>query len=407
MEEKTKILVMFGGVSPEHDVSILSALQAIHAIDSTKYEILPLYIDKDGDWWYGKELLFRHSYYLSDETKRSLNKVYLCVGGNKSFKLKTLRQSLFEKIKEFDFDMAFPIFHGTYGETGQIQGMLEAADIPYVGPRLLSSAITMNKKISKLLFKQADIPVLPEVTISRPRDGIIDAAQLLTDVKVPSYPVCVKPCNLGSSIGVSKANNKKELESAISDIFKMDSEAIIEPYIANLVEYNISVTKSLHGETSLSVIEKPLTERGILTFADKYITKGGKKGAKKFSAKIGNCLSGGMDSSARKIDPKELTTKQKKIITESAKKAFELLDGTGVWRVDFLCNSKTGDLWLCEANPIPGSLSFYLWNASKPKVTFTDLLEGLIQEGFEEYKSSKQNTIDSRITKSGIFREKF
>jgi D-alanine-D-alanine ligase len=378
---KKIVAIFMGGKSLEHDISILTGLQVFNALDTTKYEPFIVYVDRNGVWYCGKGLENRHNYNLSGKLKRQLKKVELPAGVNFNGKpyLQTV-SSFFSKNKKIYFDVALPTFHGTKGEDGAIQGLFEFSQIPYCGPRILSASVLRNKAFARKIFEFLQIPILTSIVINRPNaEKIIDVKELLKGYKI-EFPVCVKPCNLGSSIGVHKAKNTKELYTALLEIFKMDNSALIEPFIENLIEYNITVTKALDGKTQTSVIERPITAGEMLDFKNKYLGDG----AKKIGAKKTGVQSEGMASTVREISPKSLNSKQSELIIESAKKVFNVLLGCGTPRVDFYCNEKTKKIWMNEINTIPGSFAFYLWEASNPKVPFTKLLSALIEEAFAE-----------------------
>lgn len=382
--DKKVVAVLFGGQAVEHDISILTGLQIIEAMDTTKYAPLPIYIDQTGVWWHGQELLNRKNYHFSATAKKKLTQLELPLGhifSDQPF-FNINKQSFLAKTKKLYFDIALLAFHGEIGEDGLIQGVFEAARIPYTGARVLASAIFMNKAIAKHLFKSANIPVLPEIVVKKPcRQDIIDVNKITEPLTI-AFPVCVKPGNLGSSIGVHKAENIAELNAAILAIFKLDKEVVIEPFVANLVEYNIAVTKAVDGKTMLSAIERPIKDGSVLSFKDKYLAQGG------LESKLSIPAAEGMASAMRELDPKNITTAQKEIIFASASKAFELVGGCGAPRIDFLCNEVTAELWLNEVNPLPGSLGYYLWEARTPKINFTKLIDGIIQEGFIEHKKT-------------------
>lgn len=386
---KKVVAVFFGGKSLEHDVSILTGLQALNAIDTKKYDAFPVYVARDGVWYYGEELANKRNYNLSAGLKRRLKKVKLPSGVN--FNCKPYLQTeggFLCKGKKIYFDVALPAFHGTKGEDGGIQGLFEFSGIPYCGPRTLSASILRNKAFAKNIFQATKVPVLVGTLIKRPNIGeVIDIKKILKGYKF-EFPVCVKPCNLGSSVGVSKAKNKKELQTAILDIFRIDNSALVEPFVENLVEYNVAVTKAIDGKTTTSVIERPITEGEMLDFKNKYLGDGAKKGGAK---KMGEPKSEGMASTVREINPKGLKKKQKDLIIKSAKKVFDTVLGCGTPRIDFYCNKKTGKIWMNEINTIPGSLAYYLWEASKPKISFTKLLDCLIQEAFIENLKSNMS----------------
>ena len=396
--DKKIVAVLFGGQAVEHDISILTGLQIIEAIDTTKYTPMPIYVDQQGLWWHGKELLERKNYHFSAKTKSKLQELELPIGHifNERPFFNIKNKTVFSKMKRVYFDIAFIAFHGEVGEDGLIQGVFEVAKIPYTGTRVLASAIFMNKVIAKNLFRNANISVLPEIIVKKPfTDGVMDVTKITENIKV-SFPACVKPCNLGSSIGVYKVENKAELNAAILGIFKIDKEAVIEPFVENLVEYNVSVTKAFAEKTILSAIERPIKDGLFLSFKDKYLSQGG------IDNKLSGPISEGMVSATRELNPEGLTAAQKQIISTSAEKAFELVAGCGAPRIDFLCNGKTGEIWLNEVNPLPGSLGYFLWEARTPKINFTMLLDALIEEGFFEHKKSYK-TFNLKDIQGSIF----
>ena len=353
---KIKVAVFFGGKSFEHDVSILTGMQVIQAIDITKYEPFPVYVDKDGYWWTGDALLDTKNYPISDALKSKLLNVTLQVGeATIRPSLKIINAPLFGK-KRISFDIAFLAFHGAEGESGAFQGLFETSNIAYTGADVLSSSVYMSKLATKQICKSLNINVLSETVISKPvGEEFIDIEKVLKDVKV-SYPLCAKPANLGSSVGVCKVSNKEELSSALLDIFKMDNTAILEPFVENLVEYNVAVMKNLDGEIITSVIESPNNDNTFLSFKDKYLSE---NGAKKKGLCISAMPSDELIESRRSFTP-NLTAKQRDFINQSAKTLFFAMGATGNPRIDFLSNAKTGEIWLNEVNPIPGAFEFYL-----------------------------------------------
>ena len=409
MENKKKIAVFFGERSFEHDISILTGLQAFRAIDTTKYEPFPVYVDLDGKWWVGEKLLDNSTYPLTKEKQKTVTPVEFKIGGERAHLL-PLRKGLFKKAKPIYFDFAFLAFHGGYGEDGLFQGLMETAGIPYSGCRPLAASVFMDKIATKRICKAIGVPVLDDVLIKRPEGSdFFDVEKLAKGVKF-KFPVIVKPCSLGSSIGVSKANNKEELYAAILKVFALDSLAMVEPFVPNLEEYNVSVCNAF-GETRFSAIERPIKNNdAVLSFEDKY-KAGGKNGkmGKMGGAKTCGCkggtsgrISAGMLAMTRALNPDELSKKQVENIKTWAAAIFNELRACGNARIDFLCDTKTGQMWLGEVNPIPGSLSYFLWEAAEPKVGFTKLVNALIEEGFrqeEKYSDFLKTISDNRIFK--------
>ncbi len=398
---KQIVAVFFGGLSPEHDVSILTGLKAIEALDVTKYEALPVYIDQKGDWWTGEALLDRANYHFNDKTRKKLTQIDFPIGRIRSAERPFLAfqgGGLFNKSDVLYFDVALIAFHGSVGEDGMIQGLLETAGVPYTGADVLSSSIFMSKPTTKRLCRSVGIPVLDQVIVPRPPMGeTIDIDQLEKEEKI-TFPVCIKPCNLGSSVGVFKVDDIEDLHAALIKIFKMDTAAMIEPYVENLVEYNISISNAF-GEPRLSAVERPARDEdgNFLSFGDKYLSQGG------IESKLGGGMDdAGMETANRTINPEELSKKQMKVIEDSAYELFRVLTIYGAPRIDFLCDEKSGKIWLNEVNTIPGSMAYYLWEAAEPKVNFTSLLSAMIDEGLHRYKNNGRN-IDLSSSGSSIF----
>ena len=399
---KIKVAVFFGGKSFEHDVSILTGLQVIQAMDITKYEPFPVYVDSDGTWLSGKELLDTKNYPLTQALKLKLSHLSLHIGQpSKKPTLKIENKSLFGK-SEIPFDIAYFAFHGDIGESGPMQGVFEVANIPYTGADVLSSSVYMSKVLTKQICKTLGINVLEEQVITKPTSKtFIDIKEVTANIKL-KYPLCAKPANLGSSIGIFKVNNKEELSSAILNIFQMDNTVILEPFVENLVEYNVAVMKNLDGEVITSIIEQPNNKNTFLSFEDKYLSKDGAK--KKVATSISSMPSDELIASRRQFEP-DITKEQKRFIRKSATDLFSFMGATGSPRIDFLSNEKTGEIWLNEVNPIPGSFAFYLWQNSKHKINYSELTDIIIQNGFKNHEA-KQIAIDLKTSSSVIFKKK-
>lgn len=403
--KKKKVAVFFGGKSFEHDVSILTGLEVCTTIDSTKYDVMPVYVDLEGIWWIGEDLLLKSSYPLNDYVKRDLHKTKLIIGQGKGY-LEYKQEKLFgTATKRIDIDVIFNAFHGGFGETGYFQGLCELANIPYTGCGVEASAIFMDKSATKLMAKRVGIPVLDEVLIAKPQNhDFFDINDFTKDVKFP-FPLMVKPNSLGSSVGIKKVNNKEELNSAVLQIFALGDNALVEPFVENLEEYNISVTR-VFGKVECSVIERPSKKDSeVLDFKEKYMSGGkggkcgkcGKAGSKLMSASERR----GLLSLSRTFNPKELTDEETKNIQKWAKAIFEYVGGCGNPRIDFLCNSKTREIYFGEANPLPGSFAYYLWEASTPSRSYTELLTALIEEAENNFKKR----VGIVLTESKIFME--
>tara|TARA_R110002096_G_scaffold350978_1_gene544117 strand:- start:385 stop:1611 length:1227 start_codon:yes stop_codon:yes gene_type:complete len=385
MAEKKVIAVVFGGRSVEHDVSILTGLQFLEALDPGKYDGLPVYVDPLGQWWTGAALSKRSRYPITGATYKDLTQLHLDLAtpANGRPQFLTFTKGLMrEKRQTVPFDLLVPAIHGTNGEDGTLQGLLDFASIPYAGCRPLGAAATMNKVFAKQAARNAGINVLPELLLTRPARGVFLEpetlkGQLIDALGAETYPLIVKPCNLGSSVGVAKANDIDDLVAALMSAFRLDNEVIVEPFVPNLVEYNIACRRDENGVVQTSAIERPLREAELLDFKNKYLAGGSAGGAK-----MDTGPSEGMASLNRQLNPEELSTKQKTFLENSSSQLFEKLSLAGSVRIDFLSNSETGEIWLNEANTIPGSFAYFLWEAADTPISFLSLTSAIIEEGF-------------------------
>ena len=301
--------------------------------------------------------------------------------------LTVTKKACFFGEKIIPVDIYFPAFHGEFGEDGCIQGLFELAGVPYVGSGVLPSAIAMSKNTAKTVVSQYGIPVLPSVTINKElveKEGIEATKKEIFANNTLKYPVFIKPNNLGSSIGVSKATNDEELLIALTKVFKRDKEALIEPYMDNMFEINISVLDTTEGLRT-SVVEIPVTDGSFLSYEDKYLREG--KGKKKGGTPK---RSEGMASLTRSINPVDLDEKIKNTVSEYAKIAYKAIKASGVGRIDFMYDKNSGTIYLNEFNLIPGSLSFYLWEKSDPVLLYTEELTKMIDRTFEVYSIKQE-----------------
>ncbi len=383
---KKKVAVFFGGRSPEHDVSVISGLQALQAIDGSLYDAFPVYIAPNGAWYIGDILRQRANFLLNEESLKKVTEVTLDVqGGRRGGALIPKETPFFGKTKTVEFDVAFPVFHGLYGEDGNIQGLFELANIPYTGMRTKASAILMDKVTTKYFLKALDIPTLDFAVLKRPEQGYLIAEDKLSELLSPvGFPCILKPSHLGSSIGVAKANNVDEAKALLPAIFEFDDVAIAEPFVQNLVEYNVAVSK-VSGSVLTSAVERPKATEELLDFKQKYMSGGDDKSGNKISGnKTFSPASEGMLSLTRDINP-DMPKGMEGKVRDWAQRMFGAIDGTGAPRIDFICNSETNEIWMNEVNPCPGSLGYFLWEASKSDpVFFTDLLTSMINEAIYE-----------------------
>lgn len=383
---KRTVAVFFGGRSPEHDVSIVTALQVMSALDADSYDVLPVYLATNGSWWTGDILRERSTYLPSAAEFDKLTQVTLDMTASGRPGLVAQQSGLFRKAQRFDFDVALPSFHGLIGEDGQIQGTFEAAGVPYTGMRTMASAILMDKVATKRMLAGTDVDILPYREIRRPNEGLMVTPGELEEIlgDFPG-PWCVKPSHLGSSIGVARAETLQEISDVLPAIFKFDTSAILEPFVENMIEYNIAVSKygasKDGGDVGTSAIERPKRSSELLDFKEKYLSGGG---SKKTGSKTPGQSSEGMLSLTRELNP-QLPQGLENKIREMAVTAFDTVGGTGAPRIDFIGNEVTGEIWLNEVNPCPGSFGYFLWEAmTGSSVLFTDLLDGLIREALDE-----------------------
>ncbi len=383
---KRTIAVFFGGRSPEHDVSIVTALQVMSALDADSYDVLPVYLATNGSWWTGDILRDRSTYLPSAAEFDKLTQVTLDMTASGRPGLVAQQSGLFRKAQRFGFDIALPSFHGLIGEDGQIQGTFEAAGIPYTGMRTMASAILMDKVATKRMLAGTTAEVLPYREIKRPDEGLMVTPSELEDI-IGDFagPWCVKPSHLGSSIGVARAETLQELSDVLPAIFKFDTSAILEPFVENMIEYNVAVSKR-GGDVLTSAIERPKRSSELLDFKEKYLSGGG---SKKTGSKAPGTSSEGMLSLTRELNP-QLPQGLEEKIRGMAITAFEAVGGTGAPRIDFIGNEVTGEIWLNEVNPCPGSFGYFLWEALEDdSLLFTDLLDSLIREALDEAARSR------------------
>lgn len=358
---KIKLGVFFGGKSVEHEVSIITALQAIENIDKEKYDVVPVYIAKNNKMYCGDLIDDIKQYIHIDNLLNLSTQVTLAQKDNKVVLLKTNKKFYENEIYDY-IDVAFPIVHGTNVEDGTLQGYLKMFNLPYVGCDVTSSAVGMDKYVSKVLLKENGIPVL-DCKCYYKNEEIEDIIKSVE--KDLEYPVIVKPINLGSSVGIAVAKNKEELEEAIEDSFTYSRKILIEKAIKNLKEVNCSVLGD-YEDCKASECEELDKTADILSYEDKYLS-GGKKteGAKQ-----------SMNSGVLKL-PANINNELKEEIQTLAKRTFKILGCNGVIRIDFLIDEDINKVYVNEVNTIPGSLSFHLWRAAG--MNYTELLDKMIE----------------------------
>ena len=356
---KTNVAVFFGGRSVEHEISVISASQAMHAMDRDKYNVIPVYISKQGRWYTGDALFDVANYRDMKALTSKCEEVFMRpeFGDFNLYKAKT---KLFGSNVYATIDVVIPVLHGTNGEDGIFEGVLETIGIPYAGCNTVSSANGMDKITMKMILKECGIPVVDYVWFTdkqwyRQKESLIDKVE-----KEIGYPVIVKPANLGSSVGISRAANRDELVESIDNAEKYSTRIIVEDMVENLKEINCSVLGDC-DDYRTSILEEPIKSGDFLTYEDKYM--GGTKTER------------GMQASQKRIPadlPQEITDR----IRHLAGETFRVLSCHGVSRVDFMVDANTNDVYVNEINTIPGSLSFYLWEATG--TSFDKLMDELV-----------------------------
>ena len=379
---KIKVGVIFGGKSVEHEISVITASQAINAFNKEKYEIVPLYISKKGLMYTGDELLELKNFKDIESLLKKCVQISLVNDGNKVSLLK-FPCSKFKSNVINSIDVAFPCMHGTNGEDGTIQGYLEFLGIPYVGCDILSSSIGMDKIMMRKILKEANIPSLDYYSFYS-LDYIKEESSIIESIENKiDYPVIVKAGNLGSSVGIKKAKNNVQLKEAIEFAMQYSDRIMVERAIVNLKEINCSVLGDMI-DAKASECEEPFGSDEILSYSDKYMSgSNGKNG------KLGGNKNSGMASLDRKI-PADRTSDQKEKIQSIAIKTFKTLGCNGVSRIDFMIDKETNEIFVNEINTIPGALSFYLWEATG--ISFEKELDELIELAFKRERQKESTT---------------
>lgn len=384
---KTKIAMMFGGKSVEHEVSVISGIQALLNMDTEKYEVIPVYMTKNNEMYVGEEIGKIEAYKnINELLKKSQRVIMLNEGGR--VRLVSYPLKRFGKSLAIDIDVAFPVVHGTNVEDGALQGYLKTMGIPFVGCDVTASAIGMDKYIMKTVLKESDVPVLDAKVFSLSDYAQMDTL-LDTIENTFGYPVIVKPVNLGSSVGISVAKNRVELANSVDDAFKYATKVLVEHAITNLREINCSVLGDENSAIA-SECEEPLHTKDILSYEDKYVSNAKGGGSK------------GMASVSRKI-PADLSPEKREEVRELAVKSFKALGCNGVSRIDFMIDEDTGKLYFNEINTIPGSLAFYLWEPVG--ISYKELLDRMIQLAMKRVRTEESLTFtfDTNILNSASF----
>ncbi len=383
---KTNVVVFFGGRSVEHEISIISALQAINAFDKSKYNVVPVYISKEGRWFTGPETLVIENYKDMKHLTEIAEEVYMRpeYGDYNLYRANT-KGGLFSKKDPVvaQLHVAVPVLHGSHGEDGMFEGLLETIGIPFAGCDTLSSANGMDKITMKMILRSEGIPVVDYVWFTdkewgTKRDEIIGKIE-----DKLGYPVIVKPANLGSSVGIGKASDRDSLIARIDEAERFSQRIIVEHMIQNMMEINCSVLGDADDHQS-SVCEEPISKGDFLSYNEKY----------------GAGSKAGMQASEKRI-PADIPEEMSEEIRKMAGETFRVLSCHGVSRVDVMVDKDDNKIYVNEINTIPGSLSFYLWEESG--ISFMQLMDRLVALALKRKRDTDRKTFtyDSNIFAMG------
>lgn len=360
---KLQLGILFGGASVEHEISILSAIQAMNHLDQTRYEIIPIYVGKDHQLYHSPMLRDVDNFRDLDKLCAKLSPIALYKKGNKVLLKGT---SLFHR--EISIDMILPIMHGTYGEDGTLQGYLRMLGIPFCACDISAAVLGQDKELMKQVLMAKELPLVPWFAVEKDKQKETDFMKQCEEI---GWPLIIKPATLGSSVGIHIAKNTEDLFSALDDAFQYDRHVVIEHALTKMREFNCAVFGD-EEEVTVSSIEEVLKGDEILSYKDKY---------------EGNGKSKGIVSTNRMI-PAELSKSLQAEMEMLAVQTFHALRGFGIARIDFLMDKETDKLYINEINTIPGSLSFYLF---EPKgIAFAQLLDEYIQLTLKRQRKQAQ-----------------
>lgn len=372
---KIQLGVMFGSRSCEHEVSIISAVQLMRAADRQTYDVIPIYISKKGEWFTGDPLFDIATYTPFDENRKGIRRVQLdLTAGSRALITREQGKGLFAKEQQVivaRLDCVIPVFHGLHGEDGTVQGLLELCNIPYASSGVGASAVGMDKVYMKLFFQGCGFPVLPGRWFLR-ADWEKNPEEVMNDIEnnLP-YPVFVKPASLGSSIGVTRANDRASLKEALELAFEFDRKTLVEKGLCEPLELNCSVL-GYDGEAEASEIEMPISGGDLLTFMDKY----------------GSNSTKGM-ASLKRVLPAPIEPELKERIQKLSVDIFKAMDCKGVVRIDYMFDAPSQELYITEINTIPGSLAFYLWEACG--LPYTKLIDRMVECAMKAEQDKEEN----------------
>ena len=368
---KIKVGVFFGGKSVEHEVSVISGIQALMAFDKEKYDAIPVYITKDNEMYTGEAIGDIKNYKNIPELLKNSIRIFLICEQGKLNMVRYPEKKLGNSIVDY-IDVAFPVVHGANVEDGSLQGFLGHYNVPIVGCDVAASAVTMDKYVMKAVLKDNDIPVLDCVTLHvKEYQADEETAYRKIEEKI-AYPVIVKPVNLGSSVGIKVAKDREGLAQALEYAYEFGQKVLIEKAIMNLREINCAVLGD-YESAQASECEEPVANDEILSYEDKYVA-GGKNGSE------------GMRTAKREL-PANISPQVREKIRELAVQTFRVLGCNGVSRIDFMIDKDTDNIYVNEINPIPGSLAFYLWEAlGKP---YSELLDDMVKLALKREREEK------------------
>lgn len=370
---KTTVGVIFGGRSVEHDVSIITANQIMRAFDPAQYSVVPVYISREGRWYTGAPLLELKNFDGEIISHKGVTPVVLSPAVQHHGLILNPVSGRLNRSDVLRLDVVFPAVHGTHGEDGTLQGLLELADIPYVGCGVLASAVANDKITTKALLRQHGIPVVQGISFSR-AEWLADSEAVLNRITAAlPFPVFVKPATTGSSIGIGRATDLALLRASIDIAAHFDRRVLVEAAVTGGIEVNCAV---LGDDINLraSMLEQPVSWEEFLTYDEKYMR--GSEGMK----------------SAERIIPAPLDLDLTAQIQDYALRAFRAIDGRGTARIDFLVRPDTGDIWLNEINTMPGSLAFYLWQ--EEGMGMAELVHQLVKVAREAHAEKRRTSFD-------------
>jgi len=393
MADKLQLGIFFGSRSAEHEVSIISALQLAAMANPFKYEVTPVYVTRQGEWYIGGALWKLETYVNFDPRRSRLTRVFPDLTARSRALLAFERGAPFRGERRYAalrLDCVIPVFHGLHGEDGSIQGLLELMDLPYASTGVAGSAVGMDKVMMKRLFEGCGFPVLKDTALTRlqfEKDPEVACAQV--EAALP-YPVFVKPANLGSSIGVSRADNRGQLVAALELAFLLDRRVLVEQGLEDPQEVNCSVL-GFDGDARPSVVEQPVREGSLLDFKTKYLAGAGESGMAALSRLI----------------PAPISQEDTQKVQRTAVDIFRALDCKGVVRVDFMLDRARGQLFITEINTIPGSLAFYLWEKTGEGLPYRALIDRLVDLAMLAYREKERaiTSFQSDIITAAISRQ--